>query len=73
MKRTFKLEGLECANCAAKIEKEVSKIEGVTTALVNFMTCKLIIEGDESKMDAISEKAALIVKKAEAHVKMQQI
>jgi len=68
MKKTFKLEGLDCANCAAKIEKAVKALDGVTSASVNFMTTKMIIEGDDSKFDIIEKSANAIVKKLEPDV-----
>jgi copper chaperone CopZ len=68
MKKTFKLEGLDCANCAAKIETAVKGLEGVTAATVNFMTTKMVIEGDEETFDGIVEKAKAIVKKLEPDV-----
>ena len=45
MKKTYLLEGLCCANCAAKIERGVADIDGVTDASVNFLTTKLTFEG----------------------------
>lgn len=68
MKKTFKLEGLDCANCAAKIEKAVKALDGVTSASVNFMTTKMIIEGDDAKFDIIEKSANAIVKKIEPDV-----
>ena len=65
MKKIFKMQDLECANCAAKMEQAIAKIEGVTYANVNFMTQKLTIEADESKMDDIVKEAAKICKKIE--------
>ncbi|EOS62135.1 hypothetical protein C815_00026 [Firmicutes bacterium M10-2] len=47
MKKTYKVE-VDCANCAAKIEDAISKIEGVNSARVNFMTQKLVIDTDDS-------------------------
>ena len=47
MKRAFKLEGLNCANCAEKMEREIKALKGVNFASVNFMTAKMIIDGDE--------------------------
>ena len=41
MKKVFKLEGLNCADCASKIEEKVGKLEGVKSVMVNFMTCLL--------------------------------
>lgn len=65
MKKTFRLEGLECANCAAKMEKAINDLDGVTNATVNFMTTKLVIEGEEDKMPNIIEAAGKIIKKLE--------
>ena len=50
MKRAFKLEGLNCANCAEKIEREIKALEGVNFASVNFMTSKMVIEGDDARL-----------------------
>jgi cation transport ATPase len=50
MKKTFLLEGLDCANCAAKMEKAINALDGVSRATVNFMTTKLVIEGEDEKM-----------------------
>ena len=65
MKKVFKLQDLECANCAAKMEQAIKKIDGVTYANVNFMTQKLTIEADESAMDGIVKEAAKICRKIE--------
>ena len=51
MKKKFKLENLDCANCAAKIEEKVKHIDGVDNASVSFMMQKLVIEADESVMN----------------------
>ncbi len=72
MKKTFKLVGLDCANCAAKIEDKVSKLEGVSNATVNFMTTKLVIEAEDDKMDGIIDAAKAIVKKFEPDVVVQK-
>ncbi len=50
MKKTFKLEGLDCANCAAKMEKAINNLDSVSNATFNFMTTKLVIEADDDKM-----------------------
>lgn len=49
MKKKFILEGLECANCAAKMEKAINELDGVKEATVNFMTTKLVIDGEDEK------------------------
>lgn len=68
MKKTFKLEGLDCANCSAKIERAINELDGVNTASVNLITTKLVIEGEEEKMTDIVSVAEKIVKKFEPHV-----
>lgn len=72
MKISFRLDGLDCAVCAAKIEKKVSAIKGVKEASVNFLTTKMVIEGDDSEMDRIVSKAESIVKKYEPDVIMKK-
>ncbi len=73
MKKTFKLEGLDCAHCASKIETAVRALNGVTAATVNFMTAKMIIEGDDASFDDIVEKAKNIVKKLEPDVVVRKV
>jgi copper chaperone CopZ len=70
MKKKFILEGLDCANCAAKIEKAINELDGVKEATVNFMTTKMIIEGEDEKMPLIIEEAQKIVKKIEPDTTM---
>lgn len=72
MKKTFRLEGLDCANCAAKIEAAVGKIDGVKEATVNFMTTKMIIDADDEKMPEIIAEAEKIVKKIEPDTVMKK-
>lgn len=73
MKRSYKLEGLDCASCAAKIENAVCRLEGVSAASVNFLTAKMVLEGDEARLDAIETQALKIVKKAEPDVKIKRV
>ena len=71
MRRTFKLKGLGCANCAAKIEDKVRKLDGVSDSTVNFVTTKMTIEADEEKMPGVVEAAKSIIKKLEPDVVME--
>jgi copper chaperone CopZ len=68
MKKKFILEGLDCANCAAKIEREINNLDGVKNANVNFMTTKMLIEAEDDKISAVLENAEKIIKKIESHV-----
>ncbi|MBO7376003.1 MAG: cation transporter [Clostridia bacterium] len=42
----FKIEGLDCPNCAAKLGDKMSKADGVTSAKINFLAEKLTVESD---------------------------
>lgn len=72
MKKKFTLKGLECANCAAKMEKAINELDGVKEATVNFMTQKLAIEGEDEKMPTIIQEAEKIVKKIEPDTVMKK-
>ena len=65
MKKTFKMIDLDCANCAAKMETAIKKIDGVSDASVNFMTQKMTIEADDARFDDIVKEAVKICKKVE--------
>ena len=51
MKKKFKLQDLDCANCAAKMEESIKKIDGVNDAVVSFMTQKLEVEFEDGQDD----------------------
>ena len=56
MKKTFNLTDLDCANCAAKMECGVAKLEGVKSAEVSFLTQKMTIEAEEADFDRIMKQ-----------------
>ena len=65
MKKTYKMIVLDCANCAAKMEEAIKKIDGVTSASVSFMTQKMTIEGDDARFDQIVKEAVKVCRKVE--------
>ena len=65
MKKTFKIEDLCCANCAAKIEEAVNKRDGVESAAINFISQKLIITAEDDKFDSIMKQTVKIARKIE--------
>ena len=65
MKKEYRLEDLDCANCAAKIEDAVKNIEGVKECYVSFITEKMIIEIEEGKEKEIEKQIKKLVKKIE--------
>ena len=65
MKKHFKLRDLDCANCAAKMEEAIKKLDGVNDAAVSFMTQKLTLDADDARFDEILQQAVKICKKVE--------
>ncbi len=65
MKKTYMLEDLDCANCAAKMEEAVKKIDGVEFASVNFLAQKMTLEADDEAFDEILKKAIKTIKRVE--------
>ena len=65
MRKVFKLEDLDCANCAAKMEDAIRKIEGVQEISVNFMTQKMTLVCEEADLEAITKKAVAVCRKIE--------
>ena len=73
MKKTYLLEDLCCANCAAAIERGIAKIEGVQKASVSFLTTKLVVEAVEEGYDEIFKQIQKVVKKTEPDVTIKEI
>lgn len=65
MKKKFKLEDLDCANCAAKMEEAIKKINGVNDANVSFLAQKMTIDAQEDKFDEIMKEVARVCAKVE--------
>lgn len=70
MKKKFKLQDLDCANCAAKMEAGIKKIDGVKDATVSFMTQKLTIDAEDEKFDEIMENVAAVCARIEPDCKI---
>ncbi len=65
MKKSFKVKGIDCANCAAKLEAGISKLPGVDKATVSFMTVRLTLEAADDKFAEVLEAAKALTKKLE--------
>lgn len=72
MKKTYILDGLCCANCAAEIERNVQKMDGVDSAAVSFLTTKLVIETAEEPTAEMVKQLKKIVKKVDSDVVMKE-
>ena len=65
MKKTFKMIDLECANCAAKMEAAIKKLDGVNDASVNFLMQKMTVDAEDERFDTIMDEAQKICHKFE--------
>ena len=65
MKKTYKMRDLDCANCAAKMEDAIRKLDGVQDVSISFMTQKLTIEAEENRLEEIMRQAVKACKKVE--------
>ena len=63
MKKVFKMLDLDCANCAAKMENEIRKIDGVIDVNISFLAQKMTLEAQDERFDEIAKKAAKACKK----------
>ena len=70
MRKAFKLQDLDCANCAAKMENRIGKINGVTSASISFMTQKLTLEAQDDRFDDILSEVKKAVKKVDSAVEL---
>ena len=73
MQKVFLLDGLDCAHCAAKIETAVSKLEGVQSVSVSFLTQKLVMEVTEAAAADIEKEVRRLVKKHLSDVTVQAL
>lgn len=65
MTKSFKIEDLDCAVCAARLESEIALVEGVKSASVSFIMQKLTLEAEDSVFDDVVKKVLKAAKRAE--------
>ena len=65
MKKRFSMVDLDCANCAAKMQTAIKKINGVHDATVSFLSQKLTIDADDARFDDIMKEVVKVCKKVE--------
>lgn len=73
MKSKFKIKGLDCANCAAELERQIGKIDGIEKVSISFMSERMEIEYAENRKQEIMEKIKKVIKKEEPDVKIEEI
>ncbi len=72
MKSNFKIEGLDCANCAAELERALSKVEGIKQVSINFMMQRMELVYDGNK-DEVLKSVKKVIKKEEPDVELEEI
>jgi copper chaperone CopZ len=70
MKKRFNMVDLDCANCAAKMEAAIKKIDGVNDAAVSFLAQKLVLDADDARFDDILKQAIAAIKKVDGNVEV---
>lgn len=73
MKSKFKIIDLDCANCAAELERVIKKVNGIEIVNISFMTQKMELEYDEARKEDIIENVKKVIKKEEPDVKIEEI
>ena len=73
MKYKFKIKGLDCANCAAELERAIQKIDKVKEASISFMTEKLVIECDEENKEEVMKQVQKVIKKEEPDCTIKEV
>ena len=65
MKKVYRLEDLDCVNCAAKMERAVGKLDGVTSVSVSFMGQRMTIEADDARFESIMDEVVRVCRRVE--------
>ena len=65
MVKVLKVEDLDCAHCAAKIEDAIKKLDGVNSATVSFFAQKITVDVDEDKADTVLKELVKTAEKIE--------
>ena len=71
MKKIIAMQDLDCANCAAKMEQAIRKIDGVSSCSINFMTQRMTLELDEANSEEIIKQIKAAIKKIEPDCKLK--
>lgn len=72
MQKVYNVKNLDCGSCAAKIERAISKLDGVENAQMNFMTQKLSVEASEDRLKTLLPDIEKAAKKIERGVIVSQ-
>lgn len=72
MVKTYRLQNLDCANCAAKVERAVNKVGGVNSASVNFFAQKMTLDIDDDRFETVFESVLKVCRKVEPDMSVKR-
>ena len=70
MIKKYNMENVDCANCAAKMEEGIKKLDGVNDARVNFLTQKLVLDTDREDIDVLMKDILKVCQKIDGDVEI---
>ncbi len=70
MKKTYRLDEIDCAGCAAKLERSIGKLSGVKYISINFLTQKMILESEDDTYEQVFEQVKKLIAKKEPGCKI---
>ena len=73
MKTKFKIKGLDCANCANELERDIQKLKGIENVNISFMIERMEIEYNENEKEEILKNIKKLIKKEEPDVELEEI
>ena len=73
MKITFKIKGIDCANCAIQLENAIKKIKGIERASISFMAERMVIEYEDKNKEEIMKNIKKVIKREEPDATIEEI
>lgn len=70
MRKVFKLDEIDCAVCAGKLEDTIKKLDGVEDAKINFLTQKLTLVADDADFDTVLDAVVKLTASIEPDCKI---
>lgn len=70
MKKVYKITDIDCANCAAKLERALAKVEGVQNVSISFLSQRLALEAEDGRFDEVFDNVVKVCRKVEPDCKI---
>ena len=69
MKFKYKIEGVDCPNCAAKLADKMAELEGIDSAAINFLSERITVESALAESDWL-DKVKKVAKDFDKNIKI---